>query len=43
VLTAELLAYNANLRVLGYARGTFDWQADGSITGGRRAGARQAQ
>jgi hypothetical protein len=32
-LTAELLTYNADLRVLGYTSATFDWQSDGSITG----------
>lgn len=31
--TAELLTYNADLRVLGYVKMTFDWQADGAITG----------
>ena len=32
-LTAELLTYNADLKVIGYTDMTFDWQTDGSITG----------
>jgi hypothetical protein len=32
-LAAELLTYNADLRVLGYAQMTFAWQRDGSISG----------
>jgi hypothetical protein len=32
-LTAELLTYNADLRVIGYAHMTFAWQRDGSISG----------
>jgi hypothetical protein len=32
-LTAELLTYNADLRVMGYAHMTFAWQRDGSISG----------
>jgi hypothetical protein len=33
VLTAELLAFNADLSVFGYAKAEFEWQADGSISG----------
>lgn len=33
ILTAELLAYNADLRVMGYLKASFEWQADGDITG----------
>jgi hypothetical protein len=32
-LTAEVVTYNAGLRVLGYTRATFDWQPDGAIKG----------
>jgi hypothetical protein len=32
-LTAELLTYNADLRVMGYGEITFAWQQDGSISG----------
>lgn len=32
-LTAELLSYNPDLRVLGYARAAFTWESDGSIKG----------
>jgi hypothetical protein len=32
-LTAEVVTYNADLRVLGYTRATFDWQPDGAIKG----------
>lgn len=32
-LTAELLAYNADLKVMGYTTARFDWQPDGSIKG----------
>jgi hypothetical protein len=32
-LTAELLAFNADLSVFGYARAEFQWQAGGAITG----------
>eukprot|EP00798_Chlamydomonas_sp_ICE-L_P022244 gene22244-29314_t len=30
-LTAEILSYNRELHVLGYARGNFKWMLDGSI------------
>lgn len=33
-LTAELLTYNADLRVMGYTQLSFDWQKDGTIRGG---------
>jgi hypothetical protein len=33
-LTAELLSFNPNLRVLGYMQLQFAWQAHGAITGG---------
>ena len=32
-LTAELLLYNGDLRVLGYIKGTFDWKAHGQVEG----------
>lgn len=32
-LTAEVVTYNAGLRVLGYTRAAFDWQGDGAIKG----------
>lgn len=31
-MTAEVLAYNSNLHVLSYLRGTFQWETDGSIS-----------
>ncbi len=34
-LTAELLTYNSDLRVLGYAKMEFRWQADGTVSGER--------
>lgn len=36
-LSAELLTYNPDLKVLGYARSDFAWQNDGSIQGGCEA------
>lgn len=32
-LTAELLSYNADSRVVGYTQVSFAWQKDGSIKG----------
>lgn len=32
-LTAELLTYNADLRVLGYSKLTFTWQQNGAVRG----------
>jgi hypothetical protein len=40
-LSAELLTYNADLRVVGYAEISFAWQQDGSISGGWLAGCLQ--
>jgi hypothetical protein len=39
-LTAELLTYNADLRVLGYSKLTFTWQQNGAVKGAN--GQRQA-
>ncbi len=32
-MTAELLTYNSDLRVLGYVKLSFEWKVDGTVAG----------